>query len=142
CVGKMPGWVQSANGTVRDLNLNLCTLRGIGFELAEKEGVGFADVFGPMYNAGLKAQAQYAPTYAIAGGDGVHPGWAGHTIMAYAFLRALGLDGDIGTYTVDLKAGKATASAGHEVVSASKSEVQIKSTRYPFCATGAPNSDT
>jgi len=27
--------------------------------------------------------------------DGVHPGWAGQTVMAYAFLKALGVDGDI-----------------------------------------------
>src|SRR5438045_6221503 len=26
CVGKMPGWVKSASGTVEDLNLNLCNL--------------------------------------------------------------------------------------------------------------------
>src|SRR5690349_20973250 len=26
CVGKMPGWVKSANGTVDDLNMNLCNL--------------------------------------------------------------------------------------------------------------------
>src|SRR5438046_1913998 len=30
CVGKMPGWVKSASGTVEDLNLNLCNLRNIG----------------------------------------------------------------------------------------------------------------
>jgi len=37
CVGKMPTWVKSANGTVEDLNLNLCTLRNIGIEVAEQE---------------------------------------------------------------------------------------------------------
>src|SRR4051812_4697011 len=134
CVGKMPGWVKSANGTVRDLNLNLCTLRGIGFDLAEKEGVGFADVFGPMYQAGLKAQEEYSPNYVIAGGDGVHPGWAGHTVMAYAFLKAFGLDGDIGTFTVDLKENKMTASKGHEATSPAEGEYRITSSRYPFCS--------
>ena len=123
------------------LNLNLCELRNLDIDLAAQEQVGFADVFWPMFTAGHEAQVRYATNYAIAGGDGVHPGGAGHLVMAYAFLRGLGLDGAIGTYAVDLKSGQATASAGHEVVSAKNGEVQIKSMRYPFCATGAANSD-
>src|SRR5437870_3548442 len=67
CVGKMPGWVKSANGTVEDLNLNLCKLRNIGIEIAEKEKVGFADVFWPMISAGAEAQRRYGTNYAIAG---------------------------------------------------------------------------
>jgi lysophospholipase L1-like esterase len=141
CVGKMPGWVKTASGTVRDLNLNLCTLRGIGFQLAEKEKVGFADVFAPMYNAGVKAQSEYSPSYAIAGGDGVHPGWAGHTVMAYAFLKALGLDGDLGTLTVNLRKHNMTGSKGHDVFSLTEGEYQITSSRYPFCSC-APASET
>lgn len=134
CVGKMPSWVKSANGTVDDLNLNLCTLRNIGIELAEKEKVRFADVFWPMMTAGAEARKKYSPDYAMSGKDGVHPGWAGHTIMAYAFLKAFGLDGEIGKLTVDLKSNKMKASKGHEVVSQKNWEFQITSMRYPFCA--------
>jgi lysophospholipase L1-like esterase len=134
CVGKMPTWVKSANGTIDDLNLNLCTLRNIGIELAEQEKVRFADVFWPMMTAGAEARKRYSPDYAIAGKDGVHPGWAGHTVMAYAFLKAFGLNGEIGTLTVDLKSNKMKASQGHEVISQKNGEFQIKSTRYPFCA--------
>ena len=123
------------------LNLNLCELRNLDIDIAGQEQVGFADVFWPMFTAGRAAQLRYATNYAIAGGDGVHPGGAGHLVMAYAFLRGLGLDGNIGTFTVDLGSGTATASAGHEVVSAKAGEVQIKSARYPFSATGAANSD-
>lgn len=123
------------------LNLNLCELRNIDIDLAGQEQVGFADVFWPMFTAGRTAQLRYATNYAIAGGDGIHPGGAGHLVMAYAFLHALGLDGELGAFAVDLSSGQATASGGHEVVSAKKGEVQIKSTRYPFCATGAANSD-
>ncbi|MEY2407354.1 MAG: hypothetical protein QOF48_24, partial [Verrucomicrobiota bacterium] len=75
------------------------------------------------------------PDYAIAGTDGVHPDWAGQTVMAYAFLKALGVTGDIGTFRVDLKSGKARASKGHEVVSAGKGAFTFRSSRYPFCAT-------
>jgi hypothetical protein len=74
CVGKMPGWVKSANGTVDDLNMNLCNLRNIGIEIAEKEHVRFADVFWPMMTAEAKARQVFGTNYAIAGGDGVHPG--------------------------------------------------------------------
>jgi len=133
CVGKMPAWVKSASGTVEDLNLNLCELRNIGIDIAEKEDVGFADVFWPMLMAGANAQAKYGTNYAIAGKDGVHPGWAGHTVMAYAFLKAMGLKGDIGLFSVDLKKNQCLPSKGHTVVSTKKGEFQIKSARYPFC---------
>jgi lysophospholipase L1-like esterase len=141
-VGKMPGWVKSAKGTVTDLNLGLLELRNIDVELARQHQVGFADVFLPMLVEGFHAQKKHGPDYMISGKDGVHPGWAGHLVMAYAFLKAMGLDGDIGTINVDLAAGKATASAGHRVLSASANELQLESERYPFCATGAPNQDS
>jgi hypothetical protein len=133
------GWEKDPNAEVK--NLNLCTLRNIGIEIAGAEAVGFADVFWPMLKAGFAAKQRYSPNYGIAGGDRVHPGWAGHAVMAYAFLKAMGLDGAIGTFTVDLKSGAAEVSPGHEVLSARDGEVQIKSSRYPFCATGATNSD-
>jgi len=134
CVGKIPFWVKSATGTVEDLNLNLCTLRNIGIEIANKEKVGFADVFWPMLTAGVAAQKEYGTNYAIAGKDGVHPAWAGHTVMAYAFLKAMGLSGDIGTFKVDLKRGKMTATKGHQVLSTVDGQFTIKSSRYPYCA--------
>ncbi|HWX22381.1 MAG TPA: SGNH/GDSL hydrolase family protein [Candidatus Binatia bacterium] len=134
CVGKVPGWVKNANGTVEDLNLSLCELRNIGIEIAEKEKAGFADVFWPMLTAGVLAQREYGTNYAIAGRDGVHPGWAGHTVMAYAFLKAFGLSGDIGKFTVDIAKNRMKVSKGHKVVSAKAGEFQIRSTRYPFCA--------
>jgi hypothetical protein len=134
------GWERDPNAEAK--NLNLCTLRNLGIEIAESEQVGFADVFWPMLEAGFVAKQRYSPNYAIAGGDRVHPGWAGHTVMAYAFLKALGVDGAIGTYTVDLASGKAEATRGHEVISAKDGQVQIQSRRYPFCATGATNSDS
>ncbi len=133
CVGKVPGWVKTTNSTVEDLNLNLCRLRNIGLELAQKEKVRFADVFWPMLTAGVEAQGRYGTNFAIAGKDGVHPGWAGQTVMAYAFLKALGVNGEIGTFTVDLRKGGIKVSKGHEVVSARAGEFEIRSSRYPWC---------
>jgi lysophospholipase L1-like esterase len=133
CVGKMPGWVKTANGTVDDLNLNLCALRNIGIELANSEKVGFADVFWPMISSEVEAQKKYGVNYAIAGSDGVHPAWAGHTVMAYAFLKALGVDGRVGSFAVDIRKNTMKASSGHQVLSQKNGEFEIKSSKYPFC---------
>jgi hypothetical protein len=141
CVGKRPNWSKDTNATTEALNKNLCTLRNIGIEVAQSSGARFADVFWPMLVAGEQAQKRYGADYAIAGKDGVHPGWAGHLVMAYAFLKSFGLDGDIGTYTVNLQSGKATVSQGHELISVKDGEIRIRSARYPFCATGETNSD-
>jgi lysophospholipase L1-like esterase len=132
CIGKVPFWTKTTNATIDDLNVNLCNLRNIGVEIAQKEKVGFADVFWPMLTAGKAAQEKYATNYNIAGNDGVHPGWAGHTVMAYAFLKGLGLDGEIGTYALKLKSNKLSLSRGHKVVSSKPGEFEIESSRYPF----------
>ncbi len=142
CVGKVPTWGQSHSFTVDELNFNLGTLRNIDVALAKSEKVGFADVFWPMYNAGITARQMYNTNYNISGADGVHPNWAGHTVMAYAFLKGLGLDGDLGTFTVDLAKSRMKASKGHEVVSAHDGEFEIKSSRYPFCACEPQDSET
>ena len=133
CVGKVPSWHKDPSHTVDELNENLGTLRNIDVELATAEHVGFADVFWNMMNARSIARQKYDTNYNVSGADGVHPGWAGHTVMAYAFLKAMGLDGDLGTFTVDLKKEQMKASRGHEVVSAKMGEYEIKSSRYPFC---------
>ena len=130
----MPSWVKSATGTVEDLNLNLCILRNLGIGIAAEEKVGFADVFWPMLTEGVEARRLFGANYNIAGGDGVHPGWAGHTVMAYAFLKAMGLDGEIGSFTVDLKSHRMGVSKGHELVSAKEGTFVIRSLRYPFCS--------
>ena len=129
----VPAWDEPG---VEAKNLNLCALRNIGVEIAVAEKAGFADVFWPMLEAGFRGRQNYGANYAIAGKDGVHPGWAGQAVMAYAFLKSFGLNGEIGSITLDLNSGKARASKGHEVAGVKNGEIQIKSLRYPFCATG------
>ena len=70
--------------------------------------------------------------YQVCGHDGVHPGPNGHLVIAYAFLKAMGLDGKIGTINVDMN-GATTSTAGHKILSASSGIISIESTRYPFC---------
>jgi hypothetical protein len=140
CVGKVASWVKTASGTLEEHNWHLCELRNIDIDIASKEDVRFADVFWPMFTAGFEVRKKYGPDYALNGKDGVHPGWAGHTVMAYAYLKALGLDGEIGTLTVDLKSQTAAASAGH-TVSLKGTTLHVASARYPFCASGDVKSD-
>jgi lysophospholipase L1-like esterase len=119
-------------------NKTLGELRDIAREVAEKNGVEFADVHAPMIEAMSKAKAKYGADYHVAGRDGVHPDANGHLVMAYAFLKALGCDGNIGAINVDMESSKATATDGHKVLSSADGKVEIESARYPFCFYGDP----
>jgi lysophospholipase L1-like esterase len=121
-------------------NKTLSQLRDIAEQVAKEEGVAFADVHGVMMDAMQKAKEKYGADYPFAGKDGVHPGPNGHLAMAYAFLKALGVSGEIGTITFDLAGNQATATDGHQVISAAGGTVEIESTRYPFCFYGDPKS--
>ncbi len=114
-------------------NKTLGALSDIDKEIADKQGATFTDLHGIMVDVMTKAKAAIGPTYDVCGGDGVHPGWNGHLIMAYAYLKGLGCDGNIGTITYDATAGTATATDGHKVISADKTGIKLESTRYPFC---------
>ncbi len=141
CVGKVASWVKTASGTLEEHNLHLCALRNIDIEIARQEDVRFADVFWPLFVGGFEAKQKCGEDYAISGKDGVHPGWAGQLDMAYAYLKAMGLGGEIGTFTVDLKENSAQATAGHVIQRCANGEVTIVSQRYPFCATGPADKD-
>jgi lysophospholipase L1-like esterase len=123
-------------------NKTLSEERDIAREVAQAQGVLFADVITPMIETMTKAKEKYGKTYHLGGGDGVHPAQNGHLVMAYAFLKALGCDGNLGEISVDLSAGKGDASGGHKVLSTakdgSKTTIEIESTRYPFCFEGDP----
>jgi hypothetical protein len=119
-------------------NKTLAALRDIAKEVADEDGVGFANVYDPMMEAMTKGKAKYGKAYHMGGGDGVHPDCNGHLVMAYAFLKGLGCDGAIGTLTVDLAAGKAEATEGHTILSCQGGAVEVESSRYPFCFFGDP----
>jgi lysophospholipase L1-like esterase len=140
-VGKMPAWVKQAKGDVEDLNHSLAEFRNIGLSVACDEKAAFADVFCPMLVGGFEGKKRFGNDYMISGKDGVHPGWAGQLVMAYAYLKAMGLDGQIGTITVNLADGKATASDGHRVLATQPGRIEIESRRYPFCAAGPVDND-
>ncbi len=137
-VGRIPPWGNPQNGSLQDLNLSLCQFRNLDVRIAKKEGVAFADVFWPMLEGGYEARKTYGDEYALNGRDGVHPGWAGHTVMAHAFLIAMGLDGNIGVFRVNLRKHVMKVSEGHRVTGAQGNRFEIESTRYPFCPCTPP----
>jgi lysophospholipase L1-like esterase len=114
-------------------NNTLADLARIAREVASEQNVIFADVYTPMAAVMKAAKARYGPAYQVAGADGIHPAANGHLVMAYAFLKALGCSGEIGSITWDAKTGAATATAGHRILSVTNGIIEIESSRYPFC---------
>ncbi len=117
-------------------NDNLAKLGAIAGKLAKEHGFVFANLHPLMMKVMTEAKAANGAAYHVCGGDGVHPAANGHLVMAYTFLKALGVDGDIGTITLDMKA-KATASEGHRVIASQQGVIEVESSRYPFCFSGA-----
>ncbi len=115
-------------------NDNLAHLRDIDRRLAEESQQRFADVHATMFEAMQKAKEALGPKYDVCGGDGFHPGPNGQLLMAYAFLKGLGVEGNIGEITVDLK-GKPNVTAGH-TATGEAGKIELASTRWPFCFEG------
>ena len=117
-------------------NDNLGKLSAIAGRLAKERGFVFGNLHPMMMKVMADAKAANGAGYHVCGGDGVHPAANGHLIMAYSFLKGLGVDGNIGTITVDMKA-KASASEGHRVIASDPGMAEVESSRYPFCFSGA-----
>jgi len=87
------------------------TMQGIiDFQLksARDNNWGFVDFFHPMTDINVREQ-QKNPAYTNTGPDRIHPGSAGHFIMAYLFLKAQGLAGTpVADVAVNVKTGKVT----------------------------------
>ncbi|HEY3377342.1 MAG TPA: GDSL-type esterase/lipase family protein [Armatimonadota bacterium] len=130
-------WPRNPDGTVM-YNKTLASLGDISREIAEAHHAVFADVHGVMADAIAKARARFGPTFNV-GGDGTHVGPSGHLMIAYAFLKAMGCDGNIGTITVNLAANTAQGTPGHKILAVKDGTVDVESTRYPFCFEGDPN---
>lgn len=122
-------------------NDNLAHLRDIAKKLAGEYGQPFANVHDTMIDAMAKAKPVLGENYDVCGADGFHPGPNGHLLMAQAFLKGLGLNGNIGQITVDLKTGT-TATEGHKVVSTKNSTTVIESTTWPFCFDADPKASS
>jgi len=135
-----PGQAMGERPAHEAYNDTLAHLRDIDRSLAADTKHAFADVHATMIDAMVKAQGALGSKYDVCGGDGFHPGPNGQLLMAQAFLSALGLDGAIGTVTIDWKSGAEPPTAGHTIVSknhtAGASTVELASTRWPFAFEG------
>ena len=74
-------------------------------DVAAKQGATFVDQFDPYMAIMLRERAT-DPAAFIGGGDAVHPGPAGHTIMAWAVLKGLGATALVSRAEIDGTAGK------------------------------------
>jgi lysophospholipase L1-like esterase len=83
-------------------------------ELAAKQNATFVDQFDP-YMAIMMRERATDPAAFIGGGDAVHPGPAGHTIMAWAVLKGLGATALVSRAEIDGAAGKVLGSEGCQV---------------------------
>jgi hypothetical protein len=119
-------------------NDNLAAFRDLDRQLADKAGIPFVDVFTPMMDAMSKAKAAYGEKYVFGGNDGRYPNRNAQLVMAYAFLKAIGCDGAIGTITVDLGTNTAMGTPGQKILSVKDGAVEVESTRYPYCFQGDP----
>ncbi len=77
-------------------------------EVAAKTGETFVDQFDP-YMAIMMKERSANPTAFIGGGDAVHPGPAGHTIMAWAVLKGLGATPLVSRAAIDCGARSVSA---------------------------------
>lgn len=83
-------------------------------EVAAKSRATFVDQFDP-YMAMLKRERASNPSGFVGGGDAVHPGPIGHTVMAWAILKGLGATPEVSTANID--------AAGQKVVSAERCHI-------------------
>jgi hypothetical protein len=119
-------------------NQKLQAIADIDKDVATKEGVVYADVFGATLAAMKSSKAKFGPDY-IFNNTGGHPEKY-HTslVIAYAFLKALGCDGDLGTITADFATQKADATGGHTVATFADQTLMVQSKTYSFCFPGYP----
>lgn len=83
-------------------------------DVAAKAGATFVDQFDP-YMAILLRERVGNPASLVGGGDAVHPGPIGHTVMAWAVLKGLGAPSLVSRVAIDGEASKVIAAEGCRV---------------------------
>jgi lysophospholipase L1-like esterase len=125
-------------------NRTLADLRDIGRRVAESHNMPFANIHDAMEQVMQAAKAAYGTTWparvslrrperrAILCDDGIHPDLAAHIPMAYAVLKAMRFDGEIGSITLDWAKGTAEADASQKATVTSRGTIDVESTRIPL----------
>ena len=120
-------------------NQNLAGLSAIAEKIAPQYGARFVPLHQTLRNVMAKAKAANGEDFDVCGRDGVHPGANGHLVMAYVFLKGLGVSGDIASLLFNYTDSTVTPSQGQKVLSVNGGVIELESTRYPFCFSGKPN---
>lgn len=82
--------------------------------VAAQTGATFVDQFEPYMAIMLRARA-LNPKAKIGGGDAVHPGPAGHTLMAWAILKGLGASALVARAEIDNQAKSVVAAEACQI---------------------------
>lgn len=101
-VTRAPGWPGGYNGVMQSYSNYI---EG----LAKSNGFASVDLNGPVVAMLEKAKAENAEQSTKIIGDRVHPGGAGHLIMAQSLLMSWGATPVISNVTIDVQTGKAQA---------------------------------
>jgi lysophospholipase L1-like esterase len=96
-----------------DRNLSLRQFSDGLKDVAAKTGALFVDQFDPYMHLMMAARAT-DPNAFIGGGDAVHPGPPGHTLMAWAVLKGLGATAPVSSADIQV-ASKSVKSTGCKV---------------------------
>ncbi|MGH7970945.1 MAG: SGNH/GDSL hydrolase family protein [Limisphaerales bacterium] len=83
-------------------------------EVAEKEGETFVDQFDPYMTMLLRERPSHEDSL-VGGGNAVHPGPIGHTVMAWAILKGLGASAPVSQVELDCATHKLAATEGCRV---------------------------
>jgi lysophospholipase L1-like esterase len=97
-------------------------------EVAQSTDARYANAFQPLLEL-LVAGHEKQPNISLTGGDGVHPDPAGHLLVSWAFLKALGATSDVSSATVDAVALKATQVENCKVDQVANVDGVVKFTR-------------
>jgi lysophospholipase L1-like esterase len=93
-------------------------------EAAKKNGWAFVDLMRPMQEINEREQ-QKDSMFTLTGSDRIHPGNAGHMVMAWLFLRAQGLAGNVVADVAIDANGKLIRSANSTVSAIKQSNGQL-----------------
>ena len=108
-------------------NQRLSALAAIDKEVAAKEGMSYADVFGATMAGMAKAKALQGESYLFESDGNVF-----NMAIATTFLKALGCDGNIATISMDFAAGKVEGSRGQKIMSFKDNTLALQCTVPAF----------
>ena len=126
-------------------NRTLGSLGDVGRRVAVQHDMPFADIHDAMLDVMRTGIAGYGNSWpprtslrrpdrrAIICDDGVHPDTAAHIPMAYAVLKAMGFDGDIGSIRLDWAGQSVKTDAAQTATSPSRGRIEVQSSRLPMC---------